>query len=57
MFDVFLTTDQNLKYQQNLTTPDRHCGIADDKLASDPKTHGQDSRSLRLNSAGQFHRN
>src|SRR5215813_8372467 len=41
MFEVFLTTHQRLRYQQNLTNrSDRYCGIADDKLASDPETHG-----------------
>ena len=37
--------------------PDRYSGIADDKLAGDPETHGQDSRSPRLNSTRRFHRN
>jgi hypothetical protein len=58
MFEVFLTTDQHLKYQQNLTHRQiSYCGIADDKLASDPETHGQDNRSPRLNSTKRFHRN
>jgi hypothetical protein len=58
MFEVFLTTDQRLRYQQNLTEPpDRYSDIADDKLADDPETHGQDSRSPRLNSSRRFHRN
>jgi len=49
--DLLQLADQQM-FDVFLTT-----GIADDKLASDPKTHGQDSRSLRLNSAGRFHRN
>ena len=52
MSEVFLTTDQRLRYQQTHRPPDRYSGIADDKLAGDPETHGQDSRSPRLNSTG-----
>lgn len=32
-FDVLVTTDKNLKYQQNLAEPDRYPGSADHKLA------------------------
>ena len=35
-FEVLVTTDQNLKYQQNLKNPpDRCCGTYDHQLASD----------------------
>jgi hypothetical protein len=58
LFEVFLTTDQNFETSAKpYRPPDRCCGIADDKLARDPKTHRKDRRSSRLNSAGRFHRN
>jgi hypothetical protein len=57
MFEVLITTDQNFKAPaKSHKPPDRCCGIADDKLAGDPKAHSQDRRSSRLNSSGRFHR-
>jgi hypothetical protein len=58
MFEVFLTTQSALEIPaKSHKPPDRYSRIADDKLAGNPETHGQDSRSPRLNSTRRFHRN
>jgi hypothetical protein len=58
LFEVFITTDRQLKYQQNLTDRQiRNRGIADHELAGDSKTHRQNRRSPRLDKTGLVYRN
>ena len=40
-YDVLVTTDQQLRYQQNLTGQQtRHCGFADNFVAANPAARG-----------------
>ena len=58
MFEVFSHHRSALEIPaKSHKPPDRDCGIADDKLAGDPKTHSQDRSCTRLHSAGRFYRN
>jgi len=57
LFDAFITTDQNLCYQQNLTG--RRLAImvfANHQLAENSKTHGQHCGRCERAQAGRFYR-